>query len=218
MSGPKRSEIERENDYRRITDLYLQGKTQAEISSIVGVTQQQISYDLATVQRRWKIDTAINLDEAKQKELSRIDTLERTYWDAWMRSAGEHTKTRTEQLVTTNDGSDDESKESTEESKPEKKPIVLKVVTDTEMLLGVPALLAGVMSCIERRCKLLGLDAPTKIAPTSPDGKEQYDGGITETERAARISAILDRGRTRRDRLSTSDGPDTVETVAGAAE
>lgn len=28
----------------------------------------------------------------------------------------------------------------------------------------------------ERRSKLLGLDAPTKIAPTSPDGDEAWDG------------------------------------------
>jgi hypothetical protein len=61
-------------------------------------------------------------------------------------------------------------------------------------------------------------DYVQKIAPTSPDGKEQYDGGITETERSSRLAALLDRGRTRRDRLPTSDGPDTMETIAGTAE
>jgi hypothetical protein len=32
-----------------------------------------------------------------------------------------------------------------------------------------------------RRSKLLGLDAPTKIAPTTPDGAEPYDPGIGES-------------------------------------
>jgi hypothetical protein len=35
---------------------------------------------------------------------------------------------------------------------------------------GNPAFLAGVMSCIERRCKLLGLDAPAKAELTGKDG------------------------------------------------
>jgi hypothetical protein len=35
---------------------------------------------------------------------------------------------------------------------------------------GNPAFLAGVMSCIERRCKLLGLDAPVKSELTGKDG------------------------------------------------
>lgn len=39
---------------------------------------------------------------------------------------------------------------------------------------GNPSFLAGVERCIERRCKLLGLDAPQKIAPTTPDGTQPY--------------------------------------------
>lgn len=166
MTGPKRSDFEREDNYRCIADLYLQGKTQAEIAVSVNLDQSQVSRDLAVIQRRWRENTAINMDEAKQKELSRIDTLERTYWEAWKSSAGEHTKTRTEHFVLKGD-------EDAEDS--EKQTIVGKVITDIEMLLGVPAFLAGVMSCIERRCKILGLDAPTKIAPTTPDGKEPYE-------------------------------------------
>ena len=151
MAAPKRSDFEREYDYRRITDLYLQGKTQADIAAVIGVARQQIGYDLVIIQRRWRSDTTINLDEAKQKELARVDVLEREYWSAWERSLEEKVKTRTEKHT----GSDS-----------------AKASVEKESLLGNPAYLAGVMSCIERRCKMLGLDAPTKIAPTTPDGKE----------------------------------------------
>ncbi len=34
----------------------------------------------------------------------------------------------------------------------------------------------------DRRAKLLGLDAPTKVAPTNPDGKEPYTGLIVLPE------------------------------------
>lgn len=38
-----------------------------------------------------------------------------------------------------------------------------------------------------RRVKLLGLDAPSKIAPTTPDGTEQYGGDLV-----AELTAALD--------------------------
>jgi hypothetical protein len=151
MAAPKRTDFERENDYRRITDLYLQGKFQSEIASVLGVSQQQVSYDLAAIQRRWRSDTTINLDEAKQKELARVDNLERVYWGAWERSLEEKVKTRTEKQTGKDGG---------------------KASVEKETLLGNPAYLAGVQWCISERCKLLGLYAPTKIAPTTPDGKE----------------------------------------------
>lgn len=155
MAAPKRSDFERENDYRRITDMYLQGKTQADIASILGLARQQIGYDLAVIQRRWREDTAINMDEAKQKELARVDVLERTYWDAWQRTLDEKTKTRTEQSSVTG-----------EVDKKGKQKGSAKAVIEKETMLGNPAYLAGVMSCIERRCKMLGLDAPVKNETT----------------------------------------------------
>lgn len=35
--------------------------------------------------------------------------------------------------------------------------------------------LAGVMDCIKRRGEIYGIDAPKKIAPTTPDGQSEYD-------------------------------------------
>lgn len=38
-----------------------------------------------------------------------------------------------------------------------------------------PRHLTGVGWCIERRCSIYGVDAPKKIAPTTPDGQSEYD-------------------------------------------
>lgn len=159
MAAPKRTPFERERDLHLTTSLYLKGKTQAEIADELDVSREQIKYDLALIQKRWREDTAINLDEAKQKELARIDTLECTYWDAWERSLEERVKTRTEQSA--NGGDDDKGQKKTAKASVEK-----------ETLLGNPAYLSGVMSCIERRCKLLGLDAPSK-------NESQNSGAVT---------------------------------------
>src|SRR5579884_1106966 len=43
-----------------------------------------------------------------------------------------------------------------------------------------------VLKISARRSKLLGLDAPTKIAPTSPDGKEEYIGRSPDLDEFAR--------------------------------
>src|SRR5579884_1139973 len=44
-----------------------------------------------------------------------------------------------------------------------------------------------VLKISARRCKQLGLDAPTKIAPTSPDGKEEYIGRSPDLDEFARL-------------------------------
>ena len=51
---------------------------------------------------------------------------------------------------------------------------------------GDPRYLATVIACIDRRCKLLGLDAPTKIAPTDPSGKQSYLGALELLQQRAR--------------------------------
>jgi transposase-like protein len=54
-----------------------------------------------------------------------------------------------------------------------------------------------VLRAIDARCRILGINAPQKIAPTDPDGREPYTPPerITDNERAARIAAILERAR-----------------------
>jgi len=62
----------------------------------------------------------------------------------------------------------------------------------------------------ERRARLLGLDAPTKIAPTNPSGEQEY-ASLTDDERLERIEELFARARARRDRQAAeadrADGP-----------
>ena len=67
------------------------------------------------------------------------------------------------------------------------------------MQLGIwPAVLQGdlpaiqtVLKIMERRAKLLGLDAPTKVAPTNPQGNQPYQpGAMSAEERRARIAEL----------------------------
>jgi hypothetical protein len=142
-------------DRVEIAGLYLQGWTQAEIGAKLGLSRQQIGYDLAAVRQEWLRSTLVNFDAKKAEELARIDRLEREYWAAWEKSRNGHETTTTEQ-TTTPQG---------ERS---------KAAIRREDQPGDPRYLAGVQWCIEQRCKVLGLNAPHKVAPTTPDGQEPY--------------------------------------------
>ncbi len=59
----------------------------------------------------------------------------------------------------------------TDQEKKQQKPKAMEQFEYTEERLGDPRYLLGVDRCIERRCRILGLEAPMKIAQTDPQGK-----------------------------------------------
>jgi hypothetical protein len=66
-----------------------------------------------------------------------------------------------------------------------------------------------ILKVMERRAKLLGLDAPTKIAPTDPTGEREYEG-LSDDDRVARLAAIFEQAREKRDRQTpVGDGAGT---------
>ena len=147
VTGPMRTEFEREADLVTIKDAYLRGDTQMEIAVRLGLSQAQISRDLATIQRRWRESSIVDLNEAKQRELERIDVLEREYWQAWEASKGEQSRSTASK---TGDVS---------------RAQVVKYES-----AGDPRFLAGIQWCIEQRCKILGLLAAVKNELTGEGG------------------------------------------------
>lgn len=182
MAAPARTKDERERDLDEVARLYLQGMTQAAIAAQLSkdssrsytVTQRTISRDMEVVRKRWLDSSLRNFDAAKAQELAKIDNLEREAWESWHRSIGTRRVTSTGRETGGRDGNKD------------------KAQVRTEDMLGDPRYLAQIQSCIDRRCKLLGLDAPAKIAPTNPDGTEPYDGSTSDSAILASLSAIFE--------------------------
>lgn len=145
-----------------VARLYLQGWTQAAIAVEEGVDQSQISLDLTEIRKDWKASTLFDFNEAKTKELARIDLLESTYWTAWEASKTplkkKQTKLRGEVLQA------DMKNPQKQQAK------ALETTEATEERLGDPRYLDGVLKCIQKRVEILGLDAPFKIAPTDTEG------------------------------------------------
>jgi hypothetical protein len=142
MSGPKRTQTERENNLELIAASYLRGKRQSDIAKEIGIDQSQVSRDLKIIHKRWRESALVNINEAKHRELAKIDLLEQTYYDAWQRSMNEITKTTT--------------------SKSDKDGSRASIVK--EQRVGDSSYLAGVQWCIEQRCKIFGLYEAAKIS------------------------------------------------------
>lgn len=163
-TGKRRSNAQIARDRRRISDLYLQGWIQADIAATVGISQSTISRDLKALQAGWLQSALMDFNEAKSRELAKVDRLEREYWQAWARSCEDAETVRQE-------GSRKKHKKDEDNNENDDKlPSVDKIVKTRKGQAGDPRFLQGVQWCIDRRCKILGIDAPQKLEHTGAGG------------------------------------------------
>lgn len=153
--NPKHVILERRN---KVSQLYLKGWYQSQIAAELGYTQQQISKDLKRIHEDWLKENTHNIDILKQRELSKIDNLEREYWESWEKS-----KENYQQKIIKAKG--DKEKASAVER-----------TTKDVIVYGDPRFLQGIQWCVERRCMIMGIDAP-KVSKVSINklGKDLAD-------------------------------------------
>jgi len=145
LAAPKRTPDQRERDLVEIARRYLMQESQGAIGQSLGLTQQQISLDLKEIRKRWIASSIRDFDEAKSIELAKIDLVEAEAWKGWESS----TKSKT--TVIKKQGIAGRGEVDLTESKVEKQ-------------IGNPAFLTIVMSCIQKRCQIMGLDSELKMA------------------------------------------------------
>lgn len=159
MAEPKRTLEQRERDLVSIAEWYCKGEAQALIAVKLQLSQQQISYDLVEIRKRWRASALVNYDEAMGKELARLDMVESQAWNAWDASKRTVRKTRTKTMPVIQ-----------AESAGDDGPFTAQLVQTaefTEMLeesVGDPRYLAVILQCIEKRGNILGLNNPKKQA------------------------------------------------------
>ncbi len=149
MNNARRSRSQLERDRREIARRYLRGDIQADIASDLGINQSTVSRDLAAIQEQWREERVHDINERKNIELARVDELEREYWQAWEKSKEDE---QTKKAVKRGD-----------------KDVRQEITVKGQV--GDASYLRGVQWCIEKRCQILGLDAPKNIDLTS-DGKQ----------------------------------------------
>jgi hypothetical protein len=149
---------------QQVAELTLDGWTQSAIAAQLGLTQAAISKDLKQIRLAWRESSIRDFDELRSQELAKLDRIEREAWAAWRRSQ-EPAQTAT---VDGTAGSQ-------------------KAKRTVRHQYGDPRFLQVTLDAIEARRQMLGLDAPTKVAPTTPDGQP-----LTNEQRSVLIEALLD--------------------------
>lgn len=128
---------------REVAARYLHGISQREIGTALGISQTLVSRTLHELRADWVEAARMDFGTRQAEELAKIDRVEAEAWAAWSCSQQSKETTLTEMI---------------DEAQPSKKASVRR-----QQQYGDPRFLACIQGCIEQRCKILGLFAPTRV-------------------------------------------------------
>jgi hypothetical protein len=126
--------------------MYLKGWTQMDIARHMNVTQMTISRDLKRVEDEWREATVVEFGRARDRELRKLELIEREAWHAWQRSQDPASA-----AVITDGKAGQQSRKSLKHQ------------------YGDPRFLDQVNKCITQRCVLMGLQPAVPQEGNSDD-------------------------------------------------
>lgn len=183
--GKKRNRTVRANHRQKIAELRLTGNSIADIVRITRISKSTVHRELRSLAADWRAAAADSIDEHRQLELARLEVIEREAWIEWERSREDYSKEISERMKIPGKSEGDLGLET--------EPKVIK--RETGDRIGDARFLQILLNAGGRRAKLLGLDAPTKVAPTDPTGKKSYQNMTCEEieKRIAELQAKRER-------------------------
>jgi hypothetical protein len=190
----KRTDVQREADLALISHLLVrENLNHHEIAERIAkersysISNVQVGYDVKELYKRWREAYLDDIDTLKGREIRRIDELETAYWDSYSRSLGSTSSYREEviEMMTT----DKLEVEGEQEESPKKRTLRSRKFQDVRD--GEVKFLNGIQWCINKRCEILGLNAPLKSEMTfdwrTEAEKQGIDPGIMFNELVKRF-------------------------------
>ncbi len=159
--GQKRSPVQRARDRLTIAQMALKGYSQMEIADYLEMSQGQISKELKEIKDDWRSCAVRERELERGRMLSKLELVEREFWEAWRSSREQKESALVEQLAIATGG---DSSGNTRTKKQKR----------TEDSHGNPAYLRGVLDCVKEAAKILEL---------YPDGGQQANNA-TPTQRS----------------------------------
>lgn len=117
------------------------------------ITYRTVNNDINALIKEWEKDRISEINKQKLIELEKVNKLERTYWMAWEKSIEDYEK-KAKKI---------KGALGTDKKGNALKPSEQELQTTNMISFGNPAYLAGIERCIERRCKILGINAPKEV-------------------------------------------------------
>jgi hypothetical protein len=202
-----RTDFQKEYDREYEARMYLSGLRMSDIAERLGVSVATVQRDIEEIRDEWRTARIANMDMLKNMELARLDALEQTYWEAWRDSAKPVVKRNKESI---NGGQYRMNGVYGGEMRPNRS--TTRKVQIEKPNTGDLAALAGVERCIDRRIKLLGLDAPTRSMAYGADGSRPNEAVSDES----RVAILITEWR-RTKHAPGGDDAERTEIVDGVA-
>lgn len=158
-----RTKVERQQDMVLEVRMYLQGYSFQEIADVLKdvrpyhITAQAITKDINIILSEWRRTYISDIDTLKAKELEHVNVLEKAYWEGYERSLRDTESITSVQV-------DDKLASVVPHGKQQPTLTRRRTQIKKEKRDGNPEFLDGIRWCIEQRCKILGINAPQKIA------------------------------------------------------
>jgi hypothetical protein len=180
MAAKKRTSSQILRDRAEVARMYLRGISQSAIAAILTRERERagedyefspnmVKIDLRELRKEWRESALLDFHARKAQELADVDQIEAAAWEAWERSHGETRimTTKTTAIVVEPKASRKRSKFA-EEHFPEDDltdggGFETEATERVEYLAGDARFLEVALKCVEKRCKILGLDAPVKV-------------------------------------------------------
>ena len=149
---------------KTIADLALKGWTQTAIAAHLKVAQSTVARDLDDIRRHWRESAIRDFDEAREREIRKMDLVESEAWAGWLRSQG---PVQAGSLIEGKDGS--------------------RRTSSLKHQFGNPRFLEQIIKCSLHRSALLGL-RPLPLPQEDPlyervsleVRRQRIDGFLTE--------------------------------------
>lgn len=180
--GHRRTDDELRRDRAVVASLYLKGHTQRDIAQHLDEERdydyyrQKVNNDLKQIRKRWEQSALMDFHQRRAEEIARIDQLEREYWEAWEAS-------KEEQEEYTRKVEPDEDGDMTEAYRKQ-------TVKDGEA--GDASYLKGVQWCIDKRCEILGLDAPDRTMNLNVDWDSLSEDQLQRIVDGEEVHEVID--------------------------
>lgn len=173
----KRTKEQIEADRKFCSNLFLRGHTYRDMAerlkqhhNEIGGIHYEISFvmiqkDMQALLIQWKRDSLQTVDEYLQRELNKLDKIEEEAWMAWEKSKTGKIRAKTRNLKTAAKKYVDDTDKLDENGElMEPRPIYEGFDEEaTETSAGNPKFFDVILSSMQRRAKLMGLDAPEKM-------------------------------------------------------
>jgi hypothetical protein len=187
--GRPEAEKAREHE-RRAWDLRQQGWTHARIAAELGLERSAVTRILARVNKRVLKEMHAEVAAQKVEQSARLDFVIDEALQAWERSKKDAVKV-TREWDTPHRDQPDEAEAACDEP-PET--VVERVTHERQGRDGDVRFLEQTRQALADQRKVWGIDAPAKVAPTTPDGQGEYTGGRwSDEELDAGVRSILQR-------------------------